>query len=129
VKTNQEKRHFSRFHIDGSTALIIDGQNYPAELLDISLNGALCNQPSTATLEIGVKCTLSTTLSNSDITITMQGHVVHHSTQNLGIHCEYIDLDSITHLKRLVELNLGDEAILERELADLGNMAHIPDSN
>ena len=30
-----------------------------------------------------------------------------------------IDLDSITHLRRLVELNLGDEKLLERELSHL----------
>ncbi|NQD96622.1 PilZ domain-containing protein, partial [Pseudomonas sp. CrR25] len=28
--------------------------------------------------------------------------------------------DSISHLRRLVELNLGDEALLERELTALG---------
>ncbi len=33
--------------------------------------------------------------------------------------CEHIDIDSITHLKRLIELNLGDEALLHRELAHL----------
>ena len=30
-----------------------------------------------------------------------------------------IDLDSITHLRRLVELNSGDAAMLERELHTL----------
>ena len=30
-----------------------------------------------------------------------------------------IELDSIVHLKRLVELNLGDESLLERELTEL----------
>jgi hypothetical protein len=33
--------------------------------------------------------------------------------------CESIDLDSITHLRRLVELNAGDPALLERELTAL----------
>jgi hypothetical protein len=30
-----------------------------------------------------------------------------------------MEIDSITHLRRLVELNLGDEALLERELEQL----------
>jgi hypothetical protein len=38
----------------------------------------------------------------------------------LGFVCRHIDLDSISHLRRLVELNLGDETLLERELAALG---------
>lgn len=40
--------------------------------------------------------------------------------QSLGFVCRHIDLDSISHLRRLVELNLGDEQLLERELAALG---------
>jgi hypothetical protein len=38
----------------------------------------------------------------------------------LGFVCRHIDLESISHLRRLVELNLGDESLLERELAALG---------
>ena len=38
----------------------------------------------------------------------------------IGFVCRHIDVDSISHLRRLVELNLGDEALLERELAALG---------
>jgi hypothetical protein len=41
--------------------------------------------------------------------------------QSLGFVCRHIDLDSISHLRRLVELNLGDEQLLERELAALGD--------
>ena len=46
------------------------------------------------------------------LTRTLQDH--------LGFVCRHIDLDSISHLRRLVELNLGDESLLERELAALG---------
>ena len=37
----------------------------------------------------------------------------------IGLQCESIDLDSITHLRRLVELNAGDPALLDRELSSL----------
>ena len=43
-------------------------------------------------------------------------------TQSIGFHCQLIDLDSITHLKRLVELNLADEGLLHRELSALLDM-------
>jgi hypothetical protein len=33
--------------------------------------------------------------------------------------CKEIDLDSISHLRRLIELNLGDQEELERELGAL----------
>jgi hypothetical protein len=35
------------------------------------------------------------------------------------LRCDSIDLDSITHLRRLVELNAGDPRELDRELAIL----------
>ena len=36
-----------------------------------------------------------------------------------GLLCKGIDLDSVTHLRRLIELQLGDPALLERDLAEL----------
>jgi hypothetical protein len=49
----------------------------------------------------------------------MVGHLVHHKDGHLGFRCDNIDLDSVTHLKRMVELNLGNEDVLERELGEL----------
>jgi hypothetical protein len=49
----------------------------------------------------------------------MEVELVHDDHNQLGFHCSHIDVDSISHLRRLIELNLGDEAELERELAAL----------
>jgi hypothetical protein len=38
----------------------------------------------------------------------------------VGFAWERIDIDSFTHLKRLLQLNLEDEAQLMRELHELG---------
>jgi hypothetical protein len=46
----------------------------------------------------------------------MEVTVVHHQGDCYGLACRGIDLDSVTHLRRLVALNLGDEALLEREI-------------
>jgi hypothetical protein len=35
------------------------------------------------------------------------------------LHCDNIDVDSVTHLRRLVALNSGDPKLLDRELAAL----------
>jgi hypothetical protein len=37
----------------------------------------------------------------------------------MGLQTEHIDLDSISHLRRLIELNVGDADILNRELGEL----------
>jgi hypothetical protein len=48
--------------------------------------------------------------------ITMQGTVVRVSDSNVALRCDQMDIDSMTHLRRLVEMNLGDTDMLEREL-------------
>jgi hypothetical protein len=53
----------------------------------------------------------------------MQASVANITDQLVGFECQAIDLDSITHLKRLVELNLGDEGLLHRELITLLNQS------
>ena len=45
--------------------------------------------------------------------------VSHIKANHIGLKCHYIDIDSITHLKRLIELNLADDELLHRELAML----------
>jgi hypothetical protein len=49
----------------------------------------------------------------------MQVKLTHEDPGQLGFVCQYIDLDSISHLRRLIELNLGDQEELDRELAAL----------
>lgn len=55
-------------------------------------------------------------LENVQLVIKMDVIVAHIDDKSIGFTCKLIDLDSISHLKRLVELNLGDEELLHREL-------------
>ena len=49
----------------------------------------------------------------------MRMEIVHTEGPSMGLRCDSIDLDSVTHLRRLIELQLGDPALLERDLAEL----------
>jgi hypothetical protein len=53
------------------------------------------------------------------LAIAMDVTPIHLGENRLGFRCDRIDLASASHLRRLVELNLGDPALLERELAAL----------
>ncbi len=66
----------------------------------------------------GDQCRLKLALAD-DAAILMQGTVAHVDGRKMGLRCDSIDIDSITHLRRLVELNAGDPDLLERELAAL----------
>ena len=51
--------------------------------------------------------------------VTMQVELRHEEPARLGFICLYIDVESMTHLHRLVELNLGDGTRMMRELREL----------
>jgi hypothetical protein len=114
-----ERRHFTRIPMDGRVTLSCDGREWQTQMLDISLKGALLQRPAGYEGRSGDSCSVTLQLEAQGVTIAMQGSVAHCEQEHLGFHCEHIDLDSISHLKRLVELNLGDEALLERELTEL----------
>jgi hypothetical protein len=113
-----KRRYFWRAAFHSSAKLVTPDGEFQAELLDISLRGALLQMPQAWTGQRGVKCQLFLRL-NADTHIDMWCTAMHVDGDRVGLRCDNIDLDSITHLRRLVELNVGDHNILERDLASL----------
>jgi hypothetical protein len=64
-------------------------------------------------------CTLTLPLSSDSGQIEMTALVAHVDARQLGLLCTHSDLDSVTHLRRLIELQLGDPSLLERDLGEL----------
>ena len=112
------RRQFWRAAFDSTVRLTTDHGTVDARLVDISLKGALLEVPGRWHGGIGDACQVKLHLAEGVI-IAMWGKVTHLDGGHVGIRCEKIDLDSITHLRRLVELNSGDAAMLERELHTL----------
>jgi hypothetical protein len=114
-----EKRQFTRVAFDAPALVQQAGQHWQTTVLDLSLKGILLQGAWPSTLQRGEPVLVRITLA-PDCDITMQAQWVHSEGDRSGLRCNSIDLDSITHLRRLVELNTGDETILERELTHLG---------
>jgi len=116
--SSPEKRQFHRLFYEADAIVSIDELTLPCRVIDISLKGCLLEfeQPWKG-LEGGL-CLLVLNLS-SEVAIRMQLSHTHSAGTQVGFKCEHIDIDSITNLRRLVELNLGDSALLERELGAL----------
>lgn len=114
-----ERRRFQRIQFDADTRLLQDGRCWNVELCDVSLRGLLVecppgwdgdpDQPFTAEIDL-----------TETLQIRMEVVLTRTDEGMLGFVCRHIDLESISHLRRLIELNLGDERSLERELAMLG---------
>ena len=83
----------------------------------LSLKGALIRPKGDFFVTVGTPCTLKVQLDDAGAVIRMEATIVHHQGPFYGLACREIDLDSVTHLRRLVALNLGDEMLLERELS------------
>jgi hypothetical protein len=115
-----KRRYFWRAAFHGVARLITPEGEFRAQLLDISLKGALLETLQPWPGQRGAKCQLFLHLAD-EAQITMWCTAMHVDGAKVGLRCDNIDLDSITHLRRLVELNVGDHNILERDLASLIN--------
>ena len=125
TSNGNEARHFSRlsFHADVSLHFHLMDVVLAARLLDISLKGALVETPQPLVNAFkGKICQLILPLGAGIEKITMECVVVHQEGVCLGLQCRNIDVDSMSNLRRLIELNTGDEGLLERELSELVKM-------
>lgn len=113
-----ERRRFWRAAFQAEVQLVDAAGPMPAELIDISLKGALVNVPVQWRGRVGTAARLELRLAD-DREISMGVVVSHVEGARVGLRCIDIDLDSITHLRRLVELNAGDATLLDRELPAL----------
>lgn len=113
-----ERRNFWRAVFHSPVQLGTGSSHVEARLLDISLKGALLETGEPWHGKPGEECRLDLELAPGT-TITMHCAVMHVEGSHVGLRCTSIDVDSITHLRRLVELNSGDPALLEREFGSL----------
>lgn len=115
-----DKRHYSRISFDANATIIAVDEEWQTELIDVSLNGALVKLPDTWQGKTDEQYKLALLLAEGEVTIQMDVTVSHIEDGHIGFHCDHIDYDSIVHLKRLMELNLGDAELVNRELSGLG---------
>ena len=115
----QERRRFKRIKFDAQTEIVDDEHIWPVHLLDLSFKGSLVEVDEPVPIEPGTQVTLKIHLAANDILMELPSTLMHQEGKQLGFHTNNISIESISHLRRLVELNLGDETLLERELEHL----------
>ena len=118
MSTSKDRRQFLRSVFHAPVRLRRGEQESQGFLHDVSLRGALVEVPAGWGGQVGELCGLQLALA-SDATIRMEATVAHIEGRHVGLHCERLDLDSMTHLRQLVEHNAADPALLERDLATL----------
>ena len=116
-----ERRQHSRIAFHSRATLAFADHSLDVVVLDLSLKGALVRLPADVLVETNAICILHVHLNETEMNdqISMEARVAHCEGRYAGLLCLAIDIDSVTHLRRLVELNLGDPNLLERELTAL----------
>lgn len=115
-----EKRVFSRTEYKSKGVLKAENQNTPVEIRDISLKGAMLCLPPHITVEKDGTYELVISLENSDVQIQTNATITHISNDDTcGIRFNEIDIESLTHLRRIMEVNTGKT---ERIRAELGHL-------
>lgn len=120
---SDDRRRFSRVSFAHEATLHFPAADWPlpVEVLDLSLNGALLRPAhrNAPLLPVDQPCLLKIFLDAAGDAIRMDGRLHLRADGCYGLACQAMDLDSVTHLRRLVQLNLGDESLAEREFSRL----------
>ena len=113
-----DRRRFKRIAFDARTELRQGEHTWPVKLIDLSLKGLLIERPAPWLGNPQQNFSVGIQLSD-DTDIAMDVELTHEDKGQLGFVCRHLSLESIASLRRVIELNLGDAAELERELGAL----------
>ena len=114
-----EQRRFSRIPLSRPATVETAGGRIGCEVIDLSLRGARLRVADHPELDAGTMCALAIHLGAGPAVIRARGAVLYRRGDVLGVRCDRIDLDSLAHLRRMVELNLGDDRLVLSELMAL----------
>lgn len=112
-------RRFTRIDFEAEVKLYSAGAMWDTTLIDISLKGALCSRPADWDGRMDKSYRLELRLPGGS-RISMNANAANANASSIGFQWSKIDFDSFTHLKRLIELNIGDPELMNRELSALG---------
>lgn len=112
----EDRRRFNRVPFQCDCQISCGDRTWSGELLDISLRGALFQLPETATLALADNCYLDIALADGGIHMQFESELAHREGDQHGFRFLSENLETLTHLRRLLELNLGEDDIVKKEL-------------
>jgi hypothetical protein len=114
----QEKRNFSRVSFTADASIEYGGILYAGRIVDIALKGALLEFDKPIPISKGDKVELSIHLHGTDLVLSFGTTVAHIEGNSGGFSFSTADVESLTHLRRLLELNIGDPDLVSQELSN-----------
>lgn len=115
-----KQRRFTRIPFHVPAYIELRGEKLPCTLVNVSLKGALVELTSGSAPPAGSACAVIIDLDPAGgARIRMDGDVAHQRGAYIGIRCDELDLESVQHLRRILEFNVGDESLVIREIGEL----------
>jgi len=117
--TETERRQYQRIAFIADVVLKQNNQQWSCGLEDISLKGMLIAAPENIQANLDAPYEIELVLGEG-ATISMQANISHTTNTHWGMQWDNIELEGLTHLRRLLELNMQDPQEMHREMAELG---------
>ncbi len=114
-----ERRNYNRIPFTAEILMQCGHEEWSCNLLDISLKGMLVEPPENLDIDLNNPCGMALFLGEN-VSIHARVNITHTSNGNWGLKWLQIDVNSLQHLRRLIELNTNNPAMLMRELSELG---------
>lgn len=110
-------RRFRRVPFAAEVSLTVGQDYWTGELLDLAMKGALVETMDPLPIPVGTECALGIALPGTAISLDFEAKLVHIEGQNYGFKFISEDLQTLTHLRKLIELNTGDVETTRSELS------------
>jgi hypothetical protein len=112
---SEDRRRFHRVGFQANALLKITDRTIAAEIVDISLAGAMLDTDTADGLEDGIEVSLNVELGR-DVEFEMTGALIAHCDGSFALHRDLRLVEDDHHLRRLLELNLGDSDLMGRDI-------------
>ncbi len=114
-----ERRRDKRIPFHAELLMQSGDVEWTCNLLDISLNGMLVEPPRNLKINPNNPCAVALFLSD-DVIINARVKIKHTDDDRWGLQYINIDVESLEHLRHLLESNLKDTGLIDRGVAQLG---------
>lgn len=118
ASTDDPQRAYTRVAFNSPASLSQGDATWETHVIDVSVKGTRVTKPEGWDGRKGEVYDLTIDLAE-DAAIHMSVSVAHMDEHEIGFHCLHIDPDSVATLRHIVEVNLGNAHLLERDLAAL----------
>ena len=112
-----KSRRFRRVPFETKVSLTVDQDYWAGDLLDVAMKGALIETMAPLPIPTGTRCKLSIALPGTAISLNFEAELVHVEGLQYGFKFISEDLETLTHLRKLIELNTGDAETTRSELS------------